>query len=153
MYDQAFKRQEKLNKAFNKKGDYSGKFFLIKDFSPRIGDAKNKAIFSDIPYICLNKNRFNLELSNLLTGVVVRRHITSCREINEKSVNRLFLPKEVKESLKIISLDKDNFVVKPDSQPTKMTLRSENKEDEFVDDEDDELKTVTFQNNIEYDSA
>ena len=50
-------------------------------------------------------------------------------------------------------MDKDNFVVKPDSQPTKMTLRSENKEDEFVDDEDDELKTVTFHNNIEYDSA
>jgi len=160
IFKQALKRQAKLNKRFKQKGHYKGKFFLIKSLIPRVGETKNNALYNEIPYICTNTNQFNLELTSIVTGAIIRRHIRQVKLVDVAAVRRLELPKNIYDNLRLVRLDKDQFVIPAKLQSNKVVTRArkasigvasdeewENIED--LDDDLDETRFVRFNDEIE----
>ena len=103
IYKIALRAQRKYNKSVNV--DYFGHFFLIKILSARIGEAKNNPLFFDSPFLCINKNKYNLKLISCVSGQVVRRHPTQVKRIKLTSIQQVHntLPDEIIEKLQLVS--------------------------------------------------
>ena len=107
IYDDVFKYALRAQKRHNKniKIEYFGRFYLIKILKPRIGESKNSPLFFDSPFLCINKNKYNLKLMSVITGQVVRRHPSQVKEIRLSSVKQVrnSLPDEILQQLQLIS--------------------------------------------------
>ena len=51
IFSEAIKRQKKLNESYMKNTSKMGKYFLIKNLVPRIGEEKNRQMYGNFPHI------------------------------------------------------------------------------------------------------
>ena len=139
MFKRAKIRQAKLNSKIIQKKYSLGKYFLIKTLVPRESENKNKPIYHDNIYICINANSNNLLLKDLITNQIIRRSNHQVKEIKLDLIKALELPDELLAKLPLIKLDAS---LPEKGKPLKISpavTRSRKKELDLEDEEEPNL--------------
>ena len=136
MFIEAKRRQERLN-AKIKNPVCEGKFYLAKDLHAREGEQKNKRYYLPNVFLCINRNKSHILLSDLISGQLIRRSVHHLKEFKPELVSGLMLPEDIKKYLPLVQLDK--FVPVKKEESSSIITRRKKKELEENELEDNDV--------------